>query len=182
MTLSKIAQIVKITHLRRGPLRGCESMGRSGLKARLLGFSSSGSQHNHLPLKVYFSESSRLPHLAPLMSYCALPPSSVLVPRALGLSHAYLSHTLCQPLVGPVYLAADRQLQGGTSIALAVLKPFVHHRSLKRQRTPTGATSQEWTFTSDGKHTTWKPLVCAQTQAYTGSLYSITRDRTVTSS
>lgn len=82
MTLSTVDQRVEITHLRKCPFRGCESMGSFGVKALLLGFCSSGSQDNHLSLQVYFSEFSRLPDLASLMSYHAPPPSSVLALRA----------------------------------------------------------------------------------------------------
>lgn len=73
MTLSTVDQRVEITHLRKCPFRGCESMGSFGAKALLLGFCSSGSQDNHLSLQVYFSEFSRLPDPASLMSYHACP-------------------------------------------------------------------------------------------------------------
>lgn len=118
-------------------------MGRSGLKAQLLGFCSSGSQHNHLPLK----STSQTPTAGPLDVLSHLSPQFCSGPQGLGSQscsltvQVSLSHTLCQPLVGPVYLAADCQLQGGPSIALAVLKPFARCCSLKRQRTPPGATS-----------------------------------------
>lgn len=124
MTLSKVDQIVKVTHLRKYPFGGCESMGTSGLKALLLGFYSSGSQHNHLSLQVYFSEFFRLPDLAPLIM--PLPPAlfwhsgfGSLLAGMLTL-RASLSHTLYQPLVYLVYLAADCQLQGGPSLLLCL--------------------------------------------------------------
>lgn len=107
------------------------NLGGSDLK-KLLGFCSSGSQYN------LQTSTTKLP-------WClvtALPPSSVLalelgslLAGALTL-RASLSHTLCQPLVYPLYLAMDCQLQGGS---LRLLFTTTYQRS---SEVPWDATSQ----------------------------------------